>query len=174
MKNKKTNKPLYALFYYDRRKLKQLLIFNLIVLAVLVVFGKNIFYPLIPAGLLVILLSFLSTLASAHVCFFPQKLAIVTDEEIKIDRNTPLKWKNIAEANEIFAGPGRRRRIIVLRPVEGFKYRLTFMQRICRYLKFTAFSIPLYAMTGDDAEKIRTIVAAHTAFNDQTRAKPND
>ena len=110
MKNKKTNKPLYALFYYDRRKLKLLLAFNLIVLAALVVFGKNIFYPQIPAGLLVILLWFFSTLASAHVCFFPQKLAIVTDEEIKIDDNAPLKWKNIAEANEIFAGPGRRRR----------------------------------------------------------------
>ena len=118
MKNKKTNKPLYALFYYDRRKLKLLLAFNLIVLAALVVFGKNIFYPQIPAGLLVILLWFFSTLASAHVCFFPQKLAIVTDEEIKIDDNAPLKWKNIAEANEIFAGPGRRRRIIALRPVE--------------------------------------------------------
>lgn len=104
--NKKTNKPLYALFYYDRRKLKLLLAFNLIVLAALVVFGKNIFYPQIPAGLLVILLWFFSTLASAHVCFFPQKLAIVTDEEIKIDDNAPLKWKNIAEANEIFAGPG--------------------------------------------------------------------
>ena len=97
MKNKKTNKPLYALFYYDRRKLKLLLAFNLIVLAALVVFGKNIFYPQIPAGLLVILLWFFSTLASAHVCFFPQKLAIVTDEEIKIDDNAPLKLKNIAE-----------------------------------------------------------------------------
>ena len=92
-----------ALFYYDRRKLKLLLAFNLIVLAALVVFGKNIFYPQIPAGLLVILLWFFSTLASAHVCFFPQKLAIVTDEEIKIDDNAPLKWKNIAEANEILA-----------------------------------------------------------------------
>ena len=96
MKNKKTNKPLYALFYYDRRKLKLLLAFNLIVLAALVVFGKNIFYPQIPAGLLVILLWFFSTLASAHVCFFPQKLAIVTDEEIKIDDNAPLKWKNLS------------------------------------------------------------------------------
>ena len=102
MKNKKTNKPLYALFYYDRRKLKLLLAFNLIVLAALVVFGKNIFYPQIPAGLLVILLWFFSTLASAHVCFFPQKLAIVTDEEIKqgmasfrgVDRRFDFKLKN--------------------------------------------------------------------------------
>lgn len=125
MKNKKTNKPLYALFYYDRRKLKLLLAFNLIVLAALVVFGKNIFYPQIPAGLLVILLWFFSTLASAHVCFFPQKLAIVTDEEIKIDDNAPLKWKN-------------------------------------------------YAMTGEDAEKIRAIVAARTAFNDLTRTVRKD
>lgn len=105
---------------------------------------------------------------------FPQKLAIVTDEEIKIDDNAPLKWKNIAEANEIFAGPGRRRRIIALRPVEGFKCRLTFMQRICRHLQFTAFSIPLYAMTGEDAEKIRAIVAARTAFNDLTRTVRKD
>ena len=105
MKNKKTNKPLYALFYYDRRKLKLLLAFNLIVLAALVVFGKNIFYPQIPAGLLVILLWFFSTLASAHVCFFPQKLAIVTDEEIKIDDNAQMEKHCRSKRNFRRTGP---------------------------------------------------------------------
>lgn len=83
MKNKKTNKPLYALFYYDRRKLKLLLAFNLIVLAALVVFGKNIFYPQIPAGLLVILLWFFSTLASAHVCFFRKSWPLLPTRKSK-------------------------------------------------------------------------------------------
>lgn len=174
MNNQRTIKPLYALFYYDKRKLKRLLAFSLMVLAGLVVFGKYIFYPLIPAGLLAILLWFAFTLAAAHVCFFPQKMAVVTDEYIKIDNNVPLKWKNIALSEEIFAGPGQCRRILILRPQEGFQCRLNFMQHICRHLKFTAFSIPLYAMRDQDVEKIRTIIASHTTFYDRTRNEKDD
>ncbi len=158
-------KPLYAVFYYDRRKLRLLLAFNLCMLALLIIFGQAIFYPLIPLGLLVILLWFVATLATAHVYFFPQKLILVTDEEIKIDRGAPLKWRNIREAEERIG----RQRIIVLKPVEGYSCRLTFMQRICQYSRFTAFSIPLYAMTESDQEKIREIVAAHTRFNRQPK-----
>lgn len=159
-------KPLYAVFYYDRRKLRLLLAFNLCMLALLIIFGQAIFYPLIPLGLLVILLWFVATLAAAHVYFFPQKLILVTDEEIKIDRGAPLKWRNIREAEERIG----RQRIIVLKPVEGYSCRLTFMQRICQYSRFTAFSIPLYAMTESDQEKIREIVAAHTRFNRQPQS----
>ncbi len=159
-------KPLYAVFYYDRRKLRLLLAFNLCMLALLIIFGQAVFYPLIPLGLLVILLWFAATLAAAHVYFFPQKLILVTDDNIKIDRGAPLKWRNIREAEETTNRLGRQR-IIVLKPVEGYNCRLTFMQRICQYSRFTAFSIPLYAMTESDQEKIREIVAAHTLFNQQ-------
>lgn len=158
-------KPLYAVFYYDRRKLRLLLAFNLCMLALLIIFGQAVFYPLIPLGLLVILLWFVATLAAAHVYFFPQKLILVTDDEIKIDRGVPLKWRNVREAEELIG----RQRIIVLKPVEGYRCRLTFMQRICQYSRFTAFSIPLYAMTESDQEKIREIVAAHTLFNRQPK-----
>lgn len=158
-------------FYYDRKKLGWLLLFNLVGLVLLVVFGTYLFHPLMAFGFLVLLLWFIATLASAHVYFFPQKLAVINDREIKIDRNVPLKWDDISTAEEIAVGCFGRRKIIVFKTVKNFKCPLTIMQHICRTSRYTPFSIPLYAMTKTDADDIRSLIAAHTKYNDKTGKK---
>lgn len=170
---KTPRKPLFALFYYDRRKLRLLFLANLAGLALVIVFGHALFAPFLPAGLFAVLLCFCSLLAAAYVYFFPQKLAIVTDEDIRLDRCHPLKWKNIAAAEETAIGPFRRR-IIILKPTADFGCRLTFMQHVCRHLRFTAFSVPLYAMTDRDGQKIKEIIAERTTFSTSKETTKND
>lgn len=109
----------------------------------------------------------LAALASVvFVLIFPQKLAVVTNEGIKIDHNAFLKWSDVALAEEKYTGWLTRRPIIALHLVPGAEYRLTFMQHLCRHNVFTPFSIPLYAMVPEDAAKIRTLVKRYAEYKD--------
>ena len=50
--------------------------------------------------------------AGGRSCLFlSAKPILVTDDEIKIDRGAPLKWRNVREAEELIG----RQRIIVLK-----------------------------------------------------------
>ena len=160
----KNSEPLQHKFYYDHRKLGKLLVFNLVALSILIIWGRYIFSPLMPLGLLVVFLWFLATLASAHVYFFPQNLAIITDNGIKIDHCATLKWEDILEAEEKTSS---NRHFIIFKINKDFKYKKTFMQHICCHTRYTAFSVPLYAMNILDQEEIKSLIAQYTTYKEK-------
>lgn len=102
-----------------------------------------------------------SWLVWAYKYLYPQKMAIITDESIKIDHNAPLKWADIvaAEEREIYCC-FKKRKIIVLLPRDNLDYPYSWLQK--HNPGFTAFSIPLYGLltTKDEAE-IRKIIEQH-------------
>ncbi|MBR1825699.1 MAG: hypothetical protein IJ770_03835 [Alphaproteobacteria bacterium] len=83
----------------------------------------------------------------------PQVMAIITDESIKIDHNNPLKWSDIAyaEEREVYCC-FKMRKIIALIPHDGIDYKYNWLQK--HNAGFTAFSIPLYGLLSkqDEAE----------------------
>lgn len=46
------------------------------------------------------------------------------------------------------------------------KYKLTFMQKLCKKNIFTPFSIPMYAMRPEDAAEIRNLVKHYAKYKD--------
>lgn len=100
-----------------------------------------------------------SILAWGYKYALKHKMAVVTDEDITIDHCAPLKWKDVASAEERLVRCGLRKlKVIVLMPKEGLDYKYNFLQR--HNGGFTAFSIPLYGIISRaDAEEISTIVA---------------
>lgn len=102
-----------------------------------------------------------SWLVWAYKYLYPQKMAIITDESIKIDHSAPLKWADIvaAEEREIYCC-FKKRKIIVLLPRDNLDYKYSWLQK--HNPGFTAFSIPLYGLLSprDEAE-IRKIIEQH-------------
>lgn len=145
-------------FYYERRQIILLtVVYAAIACLVWVLTRCMLCAGLFTSWALVVFMTVvmaLSLAALASVVFvliFPQKLAVVTNEGIKIDHNAFLKWSDVALAEEKYTGWLTRRPIIALHLVPGAEYRLTFMQHLCRHNVFTPFSIPLYAMVPEDA-----------------------
>ena len=137
-------------FFYERR---QIIILTLIYAAVAGLVWKLANSALccgwitnwFTAGLLIVVM-FLALAALASVVLvllIPQTLAVLSAKGIKIDHNEPG-----AET----------------------KYRLTFMQNMCRYNVFTPFSIPLYAMVPEDADKIRELIRRRVKYQDNRAA----
>ena len=121
-------------------------------------------YPLF-IGLCVTMFLTLAALGAAvFVMIFPPKVAVVTGKSIKIDHNAPLLWKDVKLAEEKYSSCLMRRPLIALHLREGAEYPLTFMQKLCRYNVFTPFSLPLYAMREDDANRLRHLVKRHTKY----------
>ena len=107
----------------------------------------------------------ISFVASAWVYFFPQPLAVITRQSIKIDRSVPLLWKDVAFAEEKDVRCClRRKHIIVFHLRGGVDYPLNFMQKLCRNSCFTAFSIPLYAMSAEDGAEIKRQIADYAEY----------
>ncbi|MBQ2885130.1 MAG: hypothetical protein IJE43_15450 [Alphaproteobacteria bacterium] len=106
----------------------------------------------------------LALISSLYVLLFPQKLAVVTNKSIKIDHNEPLLWQDVEVAEELRTNSYSPRSIIRLIVRKDAKYNLTFMQKLCKNNLYTPFSIPLYAMTKEDVEKIRELVKKHTKY----------
>ena len=159
---KKNNlKKLNQTFQYDKSKLKKLAFVDFL----LVLFSLKLCYcqaiglinMTIPIAV-VLTLSTLAFLGSLFVVFHPLRLALVTDETITIDHNHPLKWKDVAIAREFKVRYIYEQQAISLVLKEGVTYPLTFMQKLCQKNPFTPFSIPLYAMTPKDQDKIRKII----------------
>lgn len=160
-------------FYYERRQIILLtVVYAAIACLVWVLTRCMLCAGLFTSWALVVFMTVvmaLSLAALASVVFvliFPQKLAVVTNEGIKIDHNAFLKWSDVALAEEKYTGWLTRRPIIALHLVPGAEYRLTFMQHLCRHNVFTPFSIPLYAMVPEDAAKIRTLVKRYAEYKD--------
>lgn len=112
----------------------------------------------------------LAALASAvFVMIFPQKLAVVSAKQIKIDHNAPLLWRDVELAEEKHSSCLSRRPFIALHLKDGAVYPLTFMQKLCRNNVFTPFSLPLYAMTKEDADKLRKLVKKHAPYQNSIK-----
>ena len=149
-------------FYYSRKKLGLYLLFNLLLLALAVIFTLTVF-PEYPAVYYFAIGSCLLSVVGAFTVFvLPLPLAIITAESIKIDRAAPLPWKSIHSIRKVQLGKGIfKKTIIRLTPRSLGNYHLNLMQKISAKSKFGSFSIPLYAMNNKDAQKIERVIREH-------------
>lgn len=146
-------------FYYSRKKLGLYLLFNLLLLALAVIFTLTVF-PEYPVVYYFAICSCLLSVISAFIVFvIPLPLAVITPESIKIDRAAPLPWKSVRSIRKIRLGKGIfGKSILRLTPRSLGSYHLNFMQKISAKSEFGSFSIPLYAMTNTDAKKIEKTI----------------
>ena len=146
-------------FYYSRKKLGLYLLFNLVLLALSVIFTLTVF-PEYPAVYYFAIGSCLLSVIGAFIVFaIPMPLAIITAESIKIDRAAPLPWRSIRSIRKIKIGKGIFcKSILRISPRSLGSYHLNFMQKISAKSEFGSFSIPLYAMTNTDAKKIEKTI----------------
>ena len=162
-------------FYYDRRQL--LVLTALYVIIAMFVYLVSICLQSVEMLNSWILFGFLvatqlltlGALASAFfVLIVPLPLAHINKEGIKIDHNERLDWHDIELAEEKYTSHIMYRPFIALHvsPKNLEKYRLTFMQKLCRCNIFTPFSIPLYAMRPEDSSAIREIIKKHAPYKD--------
>ncbi len=86
-------------------------------------------------------------------------MAVYDDDTIKIDHTNPIKWKDIAFAEErMVRCCGKLRKVIVLIPHDNIDYKYNFLQR--HNGEFTPFSIPLYGiLSKEDEEKMVNLIA---------------
>jgi len=115
-----------------------------------------------------IAITVLALISVVFVLIFPQKLAFINKDGIKIDHNEMLRWQDVEVAEEKYTSFVMRRPLIALHLKDGAikNYRLTFMQRLCKNNVFTPFSIPMYAMRPEDAAEIRAIIKKHCKYQD--------
>ncbi len=142
-------------FYYSRKKLVFYLLFNLGLLSLALFFTWVIFpqYEIIYSFALITCL--LSVLAIIVAMIIRHPLAVITSSSIKIDFCAPLKWKDIKIAHKEIFG---HKELIIFDVKNLSKYKLNLMQKLIKNSKFSAFSIPLYAMDFRDAEAIERII----------------
>ena len=161
-------------FYYSRKKLGLYLLFNIILLALAVLFTLSIF-PEYPAVYYFAIGSCIMSLISALIVFIiPLPLAVINAESIKIDRGSPLLWKYVESVEKIKLNRNIFSKYILRINTSKLKhYRYTFMQKISSCSEFGAFSIPLYAMTPSDARAIERTIRSHLkAQKPITKRKP--
>ena len=89
---------------------------------------------------------------------FKHPVAVITDEDIKIDHNAPLKWHDISHTEEKeIRCCGKKRKILSLHPKSNIDYKYNWLQK--HNAGFGPFSIPLYGiLKSEDEEKIRRII----------------
>lgn len=149
------------IIYYNFKWFNAWFIFNLILTLLIVscLFCPRImFYSQMYVIIGVVIFSWLMW---AYKYLYPQKMAIITDESIKIDHTAPLKWGDViaAEEREIFCC-FKKRKIIVLIPRKGLDYPYNWLQK--HNPGFTAFSVPLYGLLSpQDEAEIRKIIEQH-------------
>ena len=147
-------------FYYDNRQLQKLVLLNAVLLCLVILAGNTC-----PNHLgwisIVSVLCLVSFSASLYVVIFPQRLALVNDEGIKIDHNAMLKWEDIAKAEQKRVSGCLKREIIAITPKESTAYRRTLMQHLSKCSPYGEFSIPLYVMTEKDKIEIIKAMEKH-------------
>lgn len=89
---------------------------------------------------------------------FKHKMAVVTDDDITIDCCKPLKWKDIASAEQKDVRCWfKNYKVIVLNPKTDIKYQYNFLQK--HNCGFTPFSIPLYGIVSEqDIDELKKII----------------
>lgn len=146
-------------FYYSRKKLGLYLLFNILLLALAVIFTLTVFPDYSAVYYFAIGSCLLSVIGALIVFLLPLPLAIISTESIKIDRADPLPWKSIRSVRKVRLGKGLlSKSILRLTPRSLGSYHLNLMQRISAKSEFGSFSIPLYAMTNTDAKKIEKTI----------------
>ena len=112
-----------------------------------------------PQTIILLAVFLFSVAVWAYKYLFKHKMAVITDENITIDHCKPLKWKDIASAEErMVYCCFKHRKILVLVPKENIDYQYNFLQK--HNCDFTPFSIPLYGLlTPEDEVEICKIVA---------------
>lgn len=160
-------------FYYSRKKLGLYLIFNIILLALAILFTLTIF-PEYPAVYFFAIGSSLLSVISALVVFLiPLPLAVITPQSIKIDRGEPLPWSAVRSVRKVQLGKGLfHKSILRLNPGRLSGYHMTLMQRISAASDFGPFSIPLYAMNKKDAQDIERLIKGYVKPVKRSNLKP--
>ncbi len=156
-----TMKTTKNVFYYSRKKLGLYLLGNFTLLVLAALFTALIFpdYPVIYYFALATCV--LSLFCSVYVFLFPQPVAVVSEQGIKIDRANPIAWQQIKKVNKkSFKNFAWAKEILQIETVKLPKYKYNLMQKLCMHSKFGAFSIPLYAMNDNDARDIERLVSA--------------
>jgi len=149
-------------FYYNLKQLRNWAWVSLFLLFISLGFTATTL-PEICFVTIIKLIALASALAAFYVYLEPQKLAQIDDEGIIIDHNVKLKWKDVEKVERVgkcrlcFCG----REFLRFKLNKGVKYPLTFMQRLSAISKYGAFSIPLYAMTNEDAVLIEKEIDNH-------------
>lgn len=163
-------------FYYDRRCLVALAVLYGVLACLVFMVSKCLLYKGFCFGafsfaVLAItqVLTLLAFGGAVLLMIFVPKAAVVNAESIKIDHNAALKWADVTEAEEKYTSFLFRRPIMVFHLKEGAKYKLKFMQKLCRHNVFTPFSLPLYAMRPEDVMRIRELVKDYAAKYRDTR-----
>ena len=152
------------IFYYSRRKLGIYLLFNLGLLALAILFTWSIFPNYQPVYYFALTTCFLSIISSLFVFLIRLPLAVITDSDIKIDHNQPLKWSQVKSVEKINVKCfGFDRYLLKITPQKLEHYHMTFMQRIAGNSQFGSFSIPLYAMSASKAKEIEKIIISYTS-----------
>ena len=146
-------------FYYSRRKLGIYLLFNLGLLALAVLFTWSIFPDYKPVYYFALGTCSLSILSALFVFLIRLPLAVIDADGIKIDHNQPLKWTQIKSVESLTLKCfGLERPILRITPQKIDNYHMTLMQKIAGNSQFGSFSIPLYAMNDDKAQKIAKLI----------------
>lgn len=152
-------------FYYDNQKLQKLVFLNAVLLSLVILIGNHCPEHMGYISIIAVL-CLISFSASLYVVVFPQRLALIDEEGIKIDHNAKLKWEEIAKAEYKKVKGCMKREIIVLSVKDGVKYRRSIMQHLSKHSPYGEFSIPLYAMTEDDKKAIKQELSKHIKIAD--------
>lgn len=150
-------------FYYNRKKLRNWAIFSILLLVVALWFPASSLAEIVWLTIVKIIV-LISAMAAFYVFMNPQRLAKIDDEGIEIDHNAKLKWKDVEAVERIGGCCGCfccGRNFLRFKLKKGVKYPLTFMQKMSATSKYGAFSIPLYAMTKEDGQRIEKEIAKH-------------
>ena len=153
-------------FYYDHQKLQKLVFLNALLLAAVIFIGNNCYEHMWFMSVIAVL-CLISFSASLYVVIFPQRLAQIDDDGIKIDHNAKLKWEDIDKVEYKKVKGFLHREIIFLQVKEGVKYRRSLMQYFSKHSPYGEFSIPLYAMTKEDRMSIIEELRTHTQIQDR-------
>lgn len=152
-------------FYYSRKKLFELFIISLLVLAA-ALYSVCFFELRVGVSFVILCFPALFALASLFVLVCPQRVAKIDKRAIQIDRAVPLLWRDVKSAKKTLSNRLCGRDIIVFDLKPRVIYPLTWMQEFCKSTRFTAFSIPLYAMSEKDQKAICKEIAKYCKLNE--------
>lgn len=142
-------------YFYSRRKLSLYLGFNLLLLFLAFSLAGWLFPDFWPYSQTVILLCLISVVSAAATLLWRRPLAVITSGSITIDFCQPLPWKSVTAARKETVGHlFYKKKILILETGNLENYRYNWIQKAIRNSRFTAFSIPLYAMDTAEARKI--------------------
>lgn len=93
------------------------------------------------------------------------KMAVINNKYIKIDHCRPLPWRMVAFAElKIARCCFKKLPIIAIRPKKPIRYKFNLMQKWCAKSDFTPFSIALYALKSEDANRITALISRKIAL----------